>query len=141
MNCLPIWRNFVVASAGGSMRAIFDAAIGGDLMAQRIILASLPAQLPPSARRRLRDTRLVELAAAVWDVCPGMRPYAVADILCAAGRRIEAGQNLDHPAFAAISEVPPEFEGAIRAVLEFLPRNASSDRKWPDADTIFAVIK
>ena len=131
----------IFAAAGGELRALLSAAIGGDLMAQRIILAALPRDMPPLARRQLRDMRLAELAAAVWEVCPGMRPYTVAEIICAAGRKIESGQNLDHPGFAAISEVSPEFEATIRAMFEFLPRNAGSARKWPDADTIHAVIK
>src|ERR1019366_1938279 len=54
---------------------LFAAAIAGDRTAREIVIGYvLPTRLPPSARKRLRDSRILTLAASVSAQSPGITP-------------------------------------------------------------------
>jgi hypothetical protein len=120
---------------------LFAAAIAGDRTAREIVIGYvLPTRLPPLARKRLRDSRILTLAAYVSAQSPGITPYEIADALRKAGAEIEGGRALWHPAFADLDTARVEISAIIDDMLTWLEPHARTGERWPSLETLYRII-
>jgi hypothetical protein len=112
---------------------------GNDNAALRLLLAALPAELPPSVKKAARNEVIRELWVRLAVALPGARASRLARIVAEAGCRIEAGRRIDGRIFDSLQKMElADLEQSIRKALDYAPPRAAHPR-WPCARQILNI--